>query len=249
MKRSRGEGKPRKRGKERSGSNPARLSAGPKGPGSPSSTARATPLPSPHPSAPHSAPEAGRGKYPPPGLSEPGRQGCQRVPRTLASTPTLSRHHRLPPPLAAPRDPRVPRAGSMSLLPGACKSCAPSPLSWSRDRAGSLHPVLDAQTDNLGTKRRQPRSGPGMGARTGARRHPLPKSEPLSQLTRRRTPAGGGAEEPGVRREEEEERGTEGDPETRGRGGGKERRRERGSKGGGTETETRGLGGGGDRFV
>ena len=163
------------------GCSPARLSVGPGGPGSPSSSTRATPLrpPSPHPSAPHSAPRRVRGNTLPRGLSEPGCRSCLHVPRTLASTPTLtrSRHHRLPPPPAVPRDPDVRSTGPTPLFSGACQSRA-RVLALTEPRHSRPSPPGSDRTDRQSRHKEETAQGPGRGRERGReRRHPLPKSE------------------------------------------------------------------------
>ncbi|KAK2113353.1 hypothetical protein P7K49_007619 [Saguinus oedipus] len=220
--RSRGEGKPGKRGRERGGSGRARLSAGPKGPCSASSAAGATPLPSPHPSAPHSAPEAGRGKYPPRDFRNPGVRAASAFPEPWHPPPPSPVNTACLPPGCARRPRSAEGRLHASSLPRLRVPC-PVPALMEPDRASCLHPALAAQTDNLRTKRRQPRSGPG----TGARRHPLPKSKPLSQLTRR------GAPLEGVRRSRasrERKRRREGPREIRRLEGGEEEGEEEGKR-------------------
>lgn len=104
----------------------------------------------------HSAPRQLGGNTLPWGLSEPGCLGCQHVPRTLASTPTRSRHHHLPLPPAEPETLacRVPSPRLRSSEPA-----SPMPeslLSGSPDIAGHSHPARTARTGNPVTKRRQP---------------------------------------------------------------------------------------------
>lgn len=104
----------------------------------------------------HSAPRRLGGNTLPWGLSEPASLGCQHVPRTLASTPTLSRHHHLPLPPAKPETLAC-RVPSPRL--GSSEPASPMPeslLSGSPDIASHSHPARTARTGNLGTKRRQP---------------------------------------------------------------------------------------------
>lgn len=194
----------------------------------------ASPAPQPPPPAPHSAPRRVRGNTLPRGLSEPGRQTCQHIPRTLASTPTRSPYHRLPPAPAVPRDPGMRRTSSTPPEPA-----SPVPgyrLSRNPDIAGHPQPALAAQTGNLGTKRRQPKVRAGDGRRDGREETPSPSLKPLRQLTRRGAPGGRGAEEPGVRREEERGRGGERD---RGRSGDRREGRREGEEEGKRERRRR----------
>lgn len=242
MGRSRGAGETGFRGeRELRGRTLARLGAGPRNPGSPSSGAWAPPP------GPPSAPGRARGNTLPRGLSEPGRRVCQRVPRTLTSTPTPARYHCLPLPPAVPRtresggpaqrlfspEPSRPEPGSRLTEPRHCQPSCPALVAW---------------TDNLSTKRNQPK------VRTRDRSGETAPHQVRSASVNSHAAGlpGEGVRrslESGERREEEEERGIEGDPETggRGRGGGggvKEGVQEEGRR-----QKPGGRAGGGDRFV
>lgn len=216
----------------------------------------ASPAPAPTP-PPGTPPQGGSGEIPSPGdfqnsgvwaartFPEPWRPPSP-APRTVT---TACLPHRLCPGTQARGGP-APRLFSpepASPVPG-------SRLSWHPDIAGHPHPALIAQTDNLGTKRRQPKvSGPGTGAGTGGRRHPLPKSEAPQSTHMPRDSQGrgcGGAWRP--ERGGERKRRREGSREIRrqegreegGRGGGKEGAEEEGRR-----QRPGGRAGGGDRFV
>lgn len=157
----------------------------------------------PHPSAPGRV----RGNTLPRGLSEPERRGCQRVPRTPASTPTPARHHRLPPPQTVLGTP---------FLSGACASWAESRLSKNPDITSHPAPLWQDRQTISAQRGISPRSRPGTGERTEQEDNPSPRLKPLSQLTRCGARRGGGAKEPCVGREEARGRGGERD---RGRSG------------------------------
>lgn len=89
---------------------------------------------------PHlSAPGRARGNTLPWGLSEPGRLVCQRVPRTLTSTPTPARHHCLPLPPAVPRTQESGGPAQRLLSPEPSGPEPGSRLSWNHDIAS--HPA------------------------------------------------------------------------------------------------------------
>lgn len=246
MERSRGEGAIRgQRGEGAPRLQPRASQRGPRRSGLPFQLRSGHASPAPHPPLlrPALRPEAGQGKYPPPGTfgtraSElPARSQNPGVhPHPVPSPPPAS-------PSCAPGSRRAPQAcGEPAPRLFSPELASPGPrsrLSWNPDIAGHSHPALTTQTSNLGTKRRQPKVRAGDGRGYGRGDTPFPGLKPLSQLTCRGAPRGGGAEEPGVRREEERGRGGERD---RGRSGDRREGRREGEEEGKRELRRRDRG-------
>lgn len=152
MERSRGAGKRGQRGKS-SVAAPSRVLARAPKSGLPFQLCLGSASRLPHLSAPGRA----RGNTLPRGLFEPGRRVCQRVPRTLTSTPTPARHHCLPSPRAVPGTQERGRPARRLFSPEPSRPGPESRLSWNPDIASHPRPALVAWTDNLSTKRNQPK--------------------------------------------------------------------------------------------